>query len=132
MQSLHEAERDRRHARTFARALGWFSIALGAGELLAARPIKQEIGAKGSSSIFRAYGLREIATGAMILASPEPNRMVWARVAGDALDLATLLPTLRQTNPERMKALGAVAFVAGATLIDIVCAGMDGSRRRTA
>ncbi|HET8729410.1 MAG TPA: hypothetical protein VFO41_18055 [Alphaproteobacteria bacterium] len=117
-------------ARGLARALGWFSIALGAGELLGARKIKLRIGAPGSPNIFRIYGVREIATGALILASPEPNRMVWARVAGDALDLVTLLPTLRSGNPVRGNAVGALAFVAGATLLDIACAAMAGGRRQ--
>jgi hypothetical protein len=40
--------------------------------------------------VFRLYGLREIGVGVAILAQPTSSAWLWARVAGDVLDLATL------------------------------------------
>lgn len=44
----------------------------------------------GQERLIRAYGVREIAKGVGILTSPNPTPWLWGRVAGDALDLATL------------------------------------------
>ena len=118
-------------AHGLARGLGWFSIALGLGEIIAAEPVRREIGAPVSPTLFRAYGVREIATGLAIIALPQPTRVVWARVAGDILDLVTLLPTLSATNHKRTNAAGAVAFVAVATLLDIAVASMGERGRGT-
>ncbi len=121
-------------ARSLAYGLGWFSLVLGLGEILAPRQIKRSIGATAPKSIFQSYGLREIAAGAMILMSRDPNKMVWGRVAGDLLDIATLAPTLRRTNPHRPAASGAMAFVLLATALDVYTAMMQsrsGTRRRS-
>lgn len=105
-----------------ARGLGWFSLALGAAELLAPRSVQQVSGIR-SPGLLRAYGLREIATGIGILSSKQPAHWMWARVAGDALDLATLFVPLRSSSPRRRKqALGAAAAVAGVALADAMCA----------
>jgi hypothetical protein len=117
-----------RTARALAYGLGWFSLVLGAAELLAPRPIKQGIGARSPAALLQGYGVREIAAGAAILASDEPNKMVWGRVAGDVLDLATLAPTMRADNPKRPAAAGALAFVLLATVADIAVAMQDGRR----
>ena len=115
-------------ARTLAYGLGWFSIGLGALELLKARQLEKGIGARGGRPVLRVYGVREILTGMAILSSSEPNKLVWARVMGDILDLATLTPTFSTNNPQRPNALGAVAFVAGATLLDLYVASLDSRR----
>ena len=81
----------RAQARSVATALGWFSLALGATELLAPRTLTRWLGMKGSEPLLRAYGLREIGTGIGILTAREPAGWMWGRVAGDALDMATLL-----------------------------------------
>jgi hypothetical protein len=105
-----------------ARALGWFSIGLGVVEFVAPGSIKKRVGTPGPRAIVRSYGLREIATGFMILASDKPQTMVWGRVAGDILDIATLLPALRRKNPHRLAADGALLFVAAATALDLLVA----------
>ncbi len=109
-------------ARTLARGLGWFSIALGAVELMAPGAIKRHVGTPGSPLLLQAYGLREIGAGVAILLSDRPAAMVWTRVAGDALDIATLVPALGPDNPHRQGALGAMAFVLGATALDVAVA----------
>ena len=58
----------RQQARTLARGLGWFSLGLGLIELLSARPLARHVGLgepdRPAGGLVRAYGLREIVTGA--------------------------------------------------------------------
>jgi hypothetical protein len=103
--------RSRGGAFDLAYGLGWFSIGLGLAELLAPGRLAHAIGMEGSESVLQAYGLREIGTGIAILASDNPAPWIWARVAGDALDLATLATGLSGDNPRRENvgiAMGAV------------------------
>src|ERR1700760_1310970 len=65
-----------------AKGLGWFSIALGALELLATRELTTALGMRGNGSLVQLYGLREIATGIGILISKDPTPFVWGRVLG--------------------------------------------------
>jgi len=124
----HRSASGNNQARALARGLGWFSIALGAIELAAPGTIRRNLGLPGNSKLVQAYGLREIASGVAILAAPNPNQMVWSRVAGDMLDIATLLPALNRSNPHRQAALEAFAFVAMATAADLYCAMQDGRK----
>jgi len=105
-----------------ARGLGVFSIALGLAEIFAARSITRALGQDGHEPLVQAYGLREIATGIGILASRDPTPWIWGRVAGDGLDIATLLAGLDETNPKRANVGIALAAVAGATALDVYCA----------
>ncbi len=73
-----------------ARGLGWFSIAIGVAEIIAPRAVSRVAGVHGHADLIRLYGLRELACGIGIFASREPVPFIWARVAGDALDLGTL------------------------------------------
>ena len=76
---------------SFARFLGFFSLALGVTELVAPRAVSRASGLGGrQTGLLRGYGAREIATGVGILASKNPAPWLWARVAGDALDIATV------------------------------------------
>jgi hypothetical protein len=107
---------------TLARGLGVFSIALGLIEVFAARSLTRALGMEGSENIVRAYGAREIATGIGILAAEDPTPWIWGRVAGDALDVATLVTGLGEDNPNRENVGLALAAVAGATALDVYCA----------
>lgn len=101
-----------------ARKLGWLSIGLGLAELVAPRTIATLTGVR-SCSLLRAYGARELACGLAILRSPRPVGWLWARVAGDALDLVTLLSSA--SNPRRRTLVSALA-VGGITALDSACA----------
>lgn len=110
-----------------AQGLGWFSIGLGAAEIVAGRSIAQWLGMDGKSPLLRFYGVREIGAGIGILAQNRPkNRApwLWARVAGDVLDLATLAPGLRHDNPRRDRVQGAIGVVAAITAVDLLCASL--------
>ena len=106
-----------------AKALGWFSIGLGAIEFLAPRPLRDELGLDRSAAFVQAFGAREMAAGAAILAYPDEPGPVWARVAGDALDLLVLAGavTARRNRGRAAPTVAALA-VLGVTALDILCA----------
>ena len=108
-------------ANALARGLGWFSIALGAAEVLAPGSLARGLGMRDKEGLIRAYGLREIATGIAILSADDPRPWVWARVAGDALDIATLSAGLDADNPRKGNVQFALAAVAGVTALDVLC-----------
>jgi hypothetical protein len=105
-----------------ARGLGWFSIGLGLCEVLAGRRLARALGLEDRVTLVRLYGLREIATGIAILASGERALWLWARVAGDALDLMTLAAALKRDNPKRRNAVIAAGNVAAVTAFDVLTA----------
>ncbi len=105
-----------------ARGLGWFSIGLGLAEVTATRGLSRFFGMEGSTGLVRLFGLREIATGAAILASSDPTPWVWGRVGGDALDLAALASALGSGNPKRGRVGVAIGAIAGIAALDAFCA----------
>jgi uncharacterized membrane protein len=123
--AMSRGDRREEHAPTgthgLASFLGWFSIGLGLTEVLIPGDLARAIGMKDTAAnrnLLRFYGLRELAAGVGILSTPRPAGWVWARVAGDAVDLATLGKALAESDePER--ALGAMVAVAGVTALDI-------------
>lgn len=102
-----------------ARALGWFSIGLGVAELVAPRKLTRALGVSPRNKLVRAYGLREIATGVGLLTQARKAPWLWARVAGDALDLGTLAAGARRSNRTKWiaVAMGSVAAVAGLDIL---------------
>jgi uncharacterized membrane protein len=121
-----------------ASGLGWFSIGLGLAELLAPRGLARMIGVRDDErtcNTMRALGLREIAGGVGILMRPEPSPWVWARFAGDVMDLALLGDSFIRKADDRSRLGTATAAVAAVTLLDAVTArqlgrdGPDGSER---
>jgi hypothetical protein len=107
--------------RGVARGLGWFSLALGAAELFAPRRISRMLGLGDSKSLIRGYGLREIGAGTGLLFGSRPAPWLWARVAGDALDLGTLGAARRRSlHPRAVDA--ALASIAAVTALDVAAA----------
>ena len=105
-----------------AQGLGWFSIALGLVEVMAPRKLARSLGLDGHEKIIFGYGVREIATGVAILTAKDPTPWIWGRVAGDALDIATLATGMGPENPKRQNVTLAMAAVLGATAADVYCA----------
>ena len=99
--------------------LGWFSIGLGLTELIAAERITRALGMGGKEALVRAYGVRELGHGIVSL-SPDKHLGLWSRVAGDGLDIATLMTAMRHDNPKRDNVGIALAAVLGVTLLDII------------
>jgi uncharacterized membrane protein len=107
-----------------ARGLGWFSIGLGLAELLAPRAVARLWGGDGRhTTLIRFYGLREIASGLLIFSQAKrPVAGVWSRVAGDAMDLATLSAAAVSPNTSKTGVALAAANVLGVGALDLLCA----------
>ena len=119
-------------AMALARGLGWFSIGLGLAEMLMPRMLTEQLGMHGKESLLRFYGAREMAAGVGILMSDNPGPWIWGRVAGDALDLATLTTGLDEENPRKGNVAIALAAVAGVTALDCISAQVLASTGRQA
>ncbi|MGE5168951.1 MAG: SRPBCC family protein [Rudaea sp.] len=113
-----------RTAQRLARALGWFSLSLGIAQMVAPRAISRLLGGNGRyANLIRLYGMRELMSGAMIFAQGErPAGAVWSRVAGDAVDIATLAAAAASPRMQRTPLALATASVLGATALDVYCA----------
>ena len=111
----------RRASRAAACSLGLFGIALGLAEVLAPRAIARMLGMRGAETWIRACGVREIATGIGILTVRDATPWVWGRVAGDAIDLATLAAGFRGKGNRAALTMAGVS-VAGVTMADIATA----------
>jgi len=74
---------------------------------------------EGNETLVRAYGIREIGSGLLSL-SVDKDKGLWSRVAGDALDVATLSSALNAGNPRRDNAKLALAMVAGVMVLDVI------------
>lgn len=109
--------------RRISLGLGLFSIAIGVAEVLATRRIASALGSdhRTGRATLKAFGAREMLAGAGLLAAPAHSPLVWNRVAGDAMDLAALGMAARSA-PRHRALWGAIAFVAGATVVDTLVA----------
>jgi hypothetical protein len=108
-----------------ARYLGYFSIGLGAAQLLAPRGVASLVGVRGTSgtcALLRALGAREVLSGIGILRARRPRGWLWARVAGDAMDLALLGSAMRARRVDRTRLGAATAAVAGVAIVDALAA----------
>ena len=104
-----------------ARALGWTGIGLGVAELAMPGWLSRTMGLNPRNSLLRAFGAREILAGIGILAADDPTMGMWARVAGDAIDLAALGAAATRTR--KPKALGVMAAtVAAISALDLLFA----------
>jgi len=113
-----------------AKGLGWFSIALGLTQLLAPDGMARLIGVRPTGttrSVMRAVGVRELGAGIGILARRRPAGLVWARVGGDAMDMALLGRALTSDKSQRGRTAAATAAVAGVTALDVFAAQRLGS-----
>lgn len=107
-------------ARRITQVLGWFSVGLGVAQLLAPRPLARAIGAPRHSGMLRAVGARELANGIGLLSQRRSAPWLWARVAGDAMDLALLGAAARLASSQRRRLAVVAAAVAGATVLDVL------------
>jgi uncharacterized membrane protein len=113
-----------------ARALGMFGVGLGLTQLLAPRAVVRAIGLRNDDrnrKAMLATGIREMATGVGLLTRPRRVSFAWGRVAGHALDLATLVKALSSNRSNRSRVAAATAAVVGVTMLDVVV-GMTLSR----
>jgi uncharacterized membrane protein len=105
--------------------LGVFSLGLGLAQVLAPASMSKICGikdAEGNRSLMRALGAREISHGVAILSRQQPEKALWSRVAGDALDLALLGKAMANPENSRGRTLFATANVLAVTALDVMAA----------
>lgn len=122
MESLKERVRGKPAiTASVSSGFGVLSWALGLAEVFTPHALLDWLGAdRKLAPLVRAYGLREIGAGVGVLQNPIGPQFLWARVAGDALDIATLALALRgrSRRPDRVAlALGVVGAI---TVADIL------------
>jgi hypothetical protein len=94
------------------------------------RALARAAGMPNLPTLTRAYGLREIGTGVGILTSKDPSPWLWGRVAGDALDVATVGAGL-VTAGRPLRTLTSVAMLLGVAYVDmLVAAGAPPNAKR--
>lgn len=106
-----------------ARNLGWFSIGLGLAELIAPGRIGRAVGLDNRQGLLRAYGGRELLAGVGAL-SMNPTPAIWSRVAGDVLDLGTLVKGRSSDGARGKGAAIAIGAVAGVLIVDALSAAL--------
>lgn len=113
--------------------LGWFSLGLAVPQILAPRRFARAIGLKGgplSTALTLLVGVREVGAGAGVLWSRERAPWLWARVVGDAMDLALLGAGLGARRTRRGRLWAAILAVAGVAVTDAAAAASAGRVER--
>ena len=105
----------------FGRALGWFSLGLGLMEMVAPQTVTRTLGMEGHEGLVRAYGAREIGAG-MLSLSTERSLGLWSRVAGDALDIGTVVTIAGRNGRKRGAVCLTLAVLAGVAAVDLLAA----------
>ncbi|MBX3160572.1 MAG: hypothetical protein KF773_31695 [Deltaproteobacteria bacterium] len=102
--------------------LALFSFGLGAAQLVAPGTLGRVIGVGAHAAAqrtLRLVGAREVLSGIGLLARPRHALPIWARVLGDAVDLALLGLALRSRRRRRSRRVyAAIAAVAGIAIVD--------------
>lgn len=116
-------------AEKLATGMGLFSLGLGLAEALMPGTMARMIGVdEDQGGAIRALGLREIGHGISIMMGQKPTVQMWARVGGDAIDLAYLGYKATDVGANKTRLALAAAAVLGATAMDVMCAQMLSSQ----
>ncbi len=105
------------------RGLGVFSLARGLTEVIAPEAMTKLVGLdpRGAGPMMmRAFGAREIGAGIAVLLRPNRPMPLWARIAGDAMDLTFLALATRSRRSSGTRLAIAAAAVAGVTALDVI------------
>ena len=118
------SSRQRQTDLALERGLGWLSLGLGAGGLFAPSLLGPAIGLPGQKTLLQVTGARELLAGAGLMSRRNAKPWLWARVAGDVMDLAVLgLAAARAGNSsQRRRSSIALGVVAAVTAVDAVAA----------
>jgi hypothetical protein len=102
----------RQSAGSGSQSLGWLSIGLGLAELLFPGGVTRMGGVSGSPWLVRLYGARELATGLGLVNAREPGPWLWARAAGDVLDLLSVARGRRSGRLRHLAMLVSLGLIA--------------------
>jgi uncharacterized membrane protein len=112
------------HEDPLPNILGWGSLGLGVPQMTSPGRFAESIGVQAdaeSRAWTLAVGVRELAAAAGILAleRPRPKAWLWARVAGDVMDLALLSAAWRNKRADAGRLAGAIGAVVGIMAADL-------------
>lgn len=102
-----------------AQSLGWLSIGLGLTALLAPRATGELTGLRKRTASLRLVGLRELVSGIGLLNASSKAPWLWARVAGDVMDLALIASALTPRGAQRARVLTTAGVVAAIAAADV-------------
>jgi uncharacterized membrane protein len=109
--------------RRLAHGLGYFSLGLGVAQVAAPSFVDQLAGVEVREVdrlVTRLVGARELAAAGGLLTDRGPAGWLWARVAGDVMDLAVLGMASQCRRNRRPRVLAAAAAVLGITALDLL------------
>ncbi|QOR37337.1 hypothetical protein HNO52_01540 [Billgrantia diversa] len=105
-----------------ARGIGWLGIGIGIFQLLSPRSVTRSLGVEGSEGLVRTCGTRGLVTGIGAL-TEDPKPALWAKAAGDVLDLAALSFLLTdRDHPKQGSVKLAMGLVGASALATLYCA----------
>jgi hypothetical protein len=108
---------------TLSMNIGMTAIGLGIWGMMFPNSVKRALGVTAPTPVVQTiFGLREMITGVTLASDPTKSWMLWARVAGDAFDIAMLTMLDTRKNPSRGGARLALGFVLAVTALDLVTA----------
>lgn len=105
--------------RQLGQMLGWLSVGLGLAELLAPRAFGRAVGVGDHPALVRMLGARQVVTGLGMLSERASGNWAWARVAGDAMDLALLGAAASAPDADPRRIAAATAGVLGVAALDV-------------
>jgi uncharacterized membrane protein len=135
MQSHGAIARRNSEPTGLTRGLGLFSVGLGLAELAAPGMLARAIGIDPhgrTGATIRAMGVRELLNGLGILMRPRAALPLWARVAGDAVDLAFLGWAFNSKRTSTQRLVGAIVSVAGVAALDVIASQGTAKSQRAA
>ncbi|RKN48603.1 SRPBCC family protein [Micromonospora endolithica] len=116
------------------RALGWLSLAVGVGLLAVPDRIARLTGlddAPAARGLVAVAGVRHLAHAGTLIPGRRATGGAWARLAGDAVDLALLARALPDRRGQRRRRVAVTtAVLGGATAVDLLAALHAGRVRR--
>lgn len=116
-----------------ATGLGWFSLGLGGAQIVAPAQVNRVVGIDDTDTtrfLQRLVGARELTAAAGLLGPMRPAGWLWARVAGDALDVTLTASALRTGHGRRRRLAAVTVALAGVMVFDVVAARHNGRASR--
>ena len=108
------------------RTLGWLSLGLGLAQLVAPDAVRRLSGvddSRTSRAVVPMVGARELLHAAGLLRGRRVGAWAWTRVAGDAMDLASLgVAMVHRTGSRRRRLAAVTGAVLGLTVLDVLTA----------
>ena len=105
--------------------IAWFSVALGVTQIVAPDAVARLIGMRPSQttrSTMRAIGVRGLTTGFGLLSNAKRSPWLWARLAGDMVDLSLLGTGVGRRADDRSRAGRAALAVGSVAALDLLAA----------